>query len=398
MTRALLARAGIVLATGLVAGCGGTTPSPGADGGGRPLPPGASTAAQVATALGRDTHFLVGLGNDLRGAPDYDHNRDGVYTLGVTLDLHYAYLSGLQGSYGWPDWNPNGSFVNILTDSARAHGVTPMFTLYAMAQWGDGNLSVTTNDQYMAPYWSGVKLLFQRLAAFGGPAVVHLEPDFWAFAQRSYPDPTRMSVHVGSLVSECADLPENLVGMGKCLVRLARTYAPKVIVGLHASSWASDAGGADVAQYLLRVGLADYDLVVLDVLDRDAGCFEAHTDPNCLRGSATDAWYWDATNQTSPNFHEHLAWAKALSTAAGKPLLWWQLPLGVPSTQRGGTAGHYRDNRVQYVFDHPDEFVAAGGVGAVFGTGTGNQTDITTDGGQFQRAVTAYLASPTRLP
>ena len=63
-----------------------------------------------------------------------------------------------------------------------------------------------------------------------------------------------------------------------------------------------------------------------------------------------------------------------------------------------GTAGHYRDNRVRYLFDHPGEFVAAGGVGAVFGTGAGNQTYITTDGGQFHDAVHAYFASPTPLP
>jgi hypothetical protein len=359
-------------------------------------PSGTSTAAQVAAALGRQKQFLIGLGNDL--SPDYDHNKDGAYTLGVTLDLHYAYLVGLMGSGGWPDWNSGGTFINILTDSAKSHGVTPMFTLYSMAAWGDGNLSVTTNDQYMKAYWDGAKLLFQRLGVFGGPALVHLEPDFWGYAQRNFPDPTKMAVKVGSLAPDCAGLAEDLTGMGKCLVRLARTYAPKTLVAFHASPWASDAGGADVASYLLKLGAGDADLIALDVLDRDAGCFEAHTDPGCQRGSASDAWYWDESNATSPNFHEHLAWAKSLSDAAGKPLLWWQVPLGVPSATRGGTSGHYRDNRVHYLFNHVGEFVAAGGVGAVFGVGAANQTYITTDGGQFKNAATTYLASPTPLP
>ena len=53
---------------------------------------------------------------------------------------------------------------------------------------------------------------------------------------------------------------------------------------------------------------------------------------------------------------------------------------------------------MRYLFDHPDEFVAAGGLGAVFGTGAGNQTYITTDGGQFHDAVHAYFASPAPLP
>jgi hypothetical protein len=78
-------------------------------------------------------------------------------------------------------------------------------------------------------------------------------------------------------------------------------------------------------------------------------------------------------------------------------MLWWQLPLGVPSDTPGGTSGHYRDNRVHYLFNHIDEFIAAGGVGAAFGVGAGNQTTIDTDGDQFKNAVTKYFASPTSL-
>ena len=63
-----------------------------------------------------------------------------------------------------------------------------------------------------------------------------------------------------------------------------------------------------------------------------------------------------------------------------------------------GTAGKYRDNRVHYVFSHIAEFTAAGGLGITFGVGAGNQTYITTDGGQFQNAVTSYVAAPVTLP
>src|SRR5690606_27013063 len=108
--------------------------------------------------------------------------------------------------------------------------------------------------------------------------------------------------------------------------------------------------------------------------------------------------YWDETNQTSPNFHEHFAWAKVLSDGVGVPVLWWQLPLGVPSDTRGGTPGHYRDNRVKYLFEHVDEMIAAGGVGATFGVGADNQTPIAPDGGQFDAAVQGYFAAPATLP
>ena len=147
-----------------------------------------------------------------------------------------------------------------------------------------------------------------------------------------------------------------------------------------------------MVSFLNGIGAGEADVIVQDMLDRDAGCFEAHTDPNCQRNDGP--WYWDESNQTSPNFHEYLDWAKAISDGLGKPILWWQVPFGVPSATPGGTAGHYRDNRVHYVFSHIGEFVAAGGLGVTFGIGAGNQTYITTDGDQFKNAVTAYFAAP----
>lgn len=368
--------------------------------GGGPSPDGgfgAGSAAEVARRLNLSPHFLIGMGNDLAGAAEgYDHNRDGIYTLGTRLDLHYCYLVGLMGQGGWPDWNAGGSFVNIMTDSAAAHGVVPMFTLYSMAAWGEGNLAVLTNDNYMRPYWDGAALLFDRLNLFNQPAVVHLEPDFWGFAQRQAPggDPSRIPVHVSSLAPDCSSLPNDLTGMGRCLVRIARARAPKTMVGFHASAWAGSPG--DIVTFLNRVGASESDLLVLETLDRDAGCFEAHVDSNCQRNDGP--WYWDESNQTSPNFRQHLQYAAALNAGIGKPLLWWQTPFGVPSSTPGGSAGRYRDNRVRYVFSHIDEFVAAGGLGATFGTGAGNQTYITTDGDQFKRAVANYFGSPTPLP
>ncbi len=94
---------------------------------------------------------------------------------------------------------------------------------------------------------------------------------------------------------------------------------------------------------------------------------------------------------------DHLSWVKSVHDGIGPPMIWWQVPFGVPSATPGGTSGHYRDDRVHYMFSHFSEFVAAGGVGAVFGTGAGNQTYIDTDGGQFKAAVTKYFAAPVAL-
>ena len=90
--------------------------------------------------------------------------------------------------------------------------------------------------------------------------------------------------------------------------------------------------------------------------------------------------------------------AKKYHDGLGLPLIWWQTPLGVPSSTPGGTPQHYRDNRVHYFLTHPSELVAVGGVGVVFGAGWGTQTNITTDNGQFKTPSTAYQANPAPLP
>lgn len=347
-------------------------------------------ARDVAEKLGKK-HFLIGMGNDL----DDNHDKDGAYTLGPQLDVHYAYLVGLAGRPdGWPEWLPDGEFVTVLAETARKHGVIPMFTLYSMAGAGEGKVEVLQDAKYMKGYLDAARLLFQRLGDFGDPSIVHLEPDFWGFMQRRDPDPKQIEAQVEAHAPECVGLGDTLAGLGRCLVRMARRYSPKTLVGFHASAWAHG-DPKWIAFYLQDVGAREADLVVVEMLDRDAGCFEAKIDPNCQRDDGP--WYWDETNRTSPNFREHLSWAAALSEALQKPLLWWQLPFGVPSDKPGGKPGQYRDNRVKYLFEHVHEFVEAGGLGALFGVGAANQTYVTTDGGQFKRAVEKYRAAPVLL-
>jgi hypothetical protein len=108
--------------------------------------------------------------------------------------------------------------------------------------------------------------------------------------------------------------------------------------------------------------------------------------------------YWDETNATLPNFQQELAWAGPISEGLGLPVIWWQLPFGNPNATPGGTPSHYRDNRVHYIFGHLGQYVAAGGVGAVWGTGASGQTDVTTDDGEYQGDVMTYFQAPLALP
>ena len=352
-----------------------------------------SAERQVVAKLGLGTNFLVGLGADT--ARVTDASSVAAYSLGQKLDIHYVYLAGLD----WPSWSaPAGNWVTMHADAAKAHGVVPMFTLYQAAANGENNLAAFNTDDFMTKYWTGVRTLFTKLGAFDAPAIVHVEPDLWGFAQQHSELPSGTPMKVGSLVPECADLPSDVSGMARCVIRLSRQLSPKVVIGLSASAFGAYTNGfsdpTKIGNFLNSIGAGDGDITVLETLDRDAGCFESGADANCQRNGS---FYWDENNLAHPNFHDHLAYAKTLRTIVGKPLLWWQMPLGVPA-DAAGSSNHYRDNRVRYFFSHPSEFAAAGGIGAVFGPGAVRQTDTTTDNGQFKNAVAGYYAAPAALP
>jgi hypothetical protein len=367
----------------------GSAPAPAAPAASVPGAP--SLERQVVARLGLGSSFLLGLGNDAAGT---DPSQAHAYGLGNKVDLHYMYLSGLS----WPDWNaPAGSYVTLQANAAKSRGIVPMFTLYQAASYGENNLAAFDTTAFMTQYWRGVRLMFEQLGAFDSPAVVHIEPDLWGYTQAHSELPSGTPMKVGAIVPECTDLPADVSGMARCVIRLSRQLAPKVVIGLSASAFGAFTNGysdpARIGAYLKAIGAGEADITVVETLDRDAGCFEAASDPACQRSGS---FYWDEANVAHPNFHDHLAWARTIRDVVGKPLLWWQMPLGVPSGS-AGSAGRYRDNRVHYVFSHPEEFAAAGGIGAVFGTGAPNQTNATTDGGQFRSALAKYSASPAPL-
>lgn len=350
---------------------------------------GASAAAALAKKLGRPARLLTGLGTT---------EVADVQAQALKPDLFDRYLVGV-GASSWPSWNsPSGAYVSVVAAEADSIGAVPMFTLYQMASNGDGNLSGLADSTFMTQYWANVRLMFQKLGTYGKPAVVNLEPDFWGYVeqQATRGDPTKLVAQV-TLDADCAGLPNDVTGVAACLVRSARKYAPKAYVGFPISEWGSTSTTAVIA-FMNQIGANTADFIVFQTLDRDAGCFEVLPQPaSCQR--AGSGWYWDEANITHPDFADHLALVKQYHLGiGGLPVLWWQTPLGVPSTTPGGTNGHYRDNRVHYFLTHATQLVAAGGLGVVFSAGATGQTDITTDGGQFRALSAQYLATPAPLP
>jgi hypothetical protein len=357
-------------------------------------------AAALAKRLGLPNRLLIGLGS---GGADTTL----IQTQGLKPDFYERYLVGLTSGGGWTTWNtPSGAYAKYQMQAADSVGAVPMFTLFQFSADNTSDMTDLADATFMQTYWSDLVTLFNQVNQFGKPAVLSVEPDFWGFAQmvtdNTHGGDPAQAPAVLSTDAACAGLPANLTGFAPCLLKLAHKYAPKAAIGFPPSDWGGSSL-ASVVKFMNQLGTAQGDFIVMQTLDRDAGCPEqaaltpATAQADCARGQGN--WYWDETNQTHPNFQDNFAMASSFHTGiGGLPIMWWQTPFGVPSATPGGTAGHYRDNRVDYFLKHPSELVAVGGLGVVFGAGAENQTTPATDGGQFQTLSTKYLASPVALP
>lgn len=374
--------------------------SGGSSSGGSGTSSGTGPAAMLAARLGKPNRLLIGLGS---GGADTTL----INSQGLKPDIFELYLVGVDSNGGWTTWDaPAGAYAGWVMSQAASVGATPMFTVF---QFSADNLTDTTslNDPtYMSSYWSDLNILFSLAHQFGKPVMINLEPDFFGFAQSvansSYGgDPTQVPA-VLSTDSACSGLPNNLTGFIPCVLNLRNKYATNVFVGIPPASWGGSSL-ASVISFMNQLGAQQADFIVMQTLDRDAGCYEqgaltpTTTQADCVHGQGT--WYWDETNQTHPNFQDNFDMTLSFHNGIGNlPVVWWQTPFGVPSAIPGGTPGHFRDNRVDYFLKHPTQLTAVGGMGVVFGAGAENQTTPATDGGQFQTLSAQYLANPAPLP
>ncbi|MFE8601979.1 hypothetical protein [Archangium violaceum] len=303
------------------------------------------------------------------------------------------------GCWQWDQQAP-GQYLRDFLQAAAVRKQIPMITYYELLHTSgvvDGTAEVlrVVDASLMRRYFNDWRFVLKQIGST--TALLHLEPDFWAYAQFLALDPRLLPAAVASAnPTDCGHLPNSVAGMGRCLISMARKYAPNAKVGLHASAWATKLDAhlntnplldvtveaRKVADFLSLCGAAEGDFIAVEASDRDAQWYEVTT--------GTLRW-WDPSNFNYPSFRQAFSWSKALSERLGKPHLWWQLPVGNMSLP--GTWERWRDNRLDYFFDHPDQVAAAHGFGMVFGAGMEGQTNPSTDGGHFLRRSKAYFAS-----
>jgi len=358
---------------------------------------GASMSDATATSAPFDLRYLYLAGGIFDGQSPCQSCATGCTDKGVSC-------ANSVGCAWWGCWqydqDPPGGYARGFFGTAVTNSEFPMITYYQVlpasgAGEGAPEVAATNDVAFMQRYIADWRFLLDQVA--GLHVFLHIEPDFWGYAEQVNSDPHAIPAAVASANSECSGFENSIAGLGRCMIDMVRRHAPSALVGLHGSGWATkvdalqnrstsfDVSGeaAKLGAFLSECGATDSDYVVVDASDRDAAWYESQ---------GQDRW-WDATNATLPNFHQAFAWAKALAERVGKPIVWWQLPVGNMSL--GNTNQHWQDNRVDYFFDHMDEVAAAHGVAALFGAGDGNQTTPETDGGHLVSRVKAYAAAPT---
>src|SRR5262249_31024893 len=147
-------------------------------------------------------------------------------------------------------------------------------------------------------YLADFRFMLQQIGQ--APALIHVEPDFWGYAEQQNPDPHALPAAVAS--PDCGGEEQTIAGLGRCFVTLARKYAPNAQIGLHASGWSTKMdvlmntnasfdvpgeAGKTVA-FLAAAGGDLMDFVAVDWSDRDAGFYMS---------MGRNTW-WDATNAT----------------------------------------------------------------------------------------------------
>ncbi|NBD09134.1 hypothetical protein [Corallococcus silvisoli] len=383
----------------------------------------AATGVQGPVPPAFQDRFMVGLFEEAGQSWMRDSN--------VPWDARYRYFTK-----GWADnWGygaHDGSWAAGFFTETQAQGFVPVVTYYQLfGEPGGGEqetLAKLRNASTMRSYFEDVKLLLQRAKAFGGPVIVHVEPDVVGLLQsQTNANPNAAAAIASSGMPELTGLPNTVAGWSLAFLQLRKAVgANNVVLGLHISAWASGKDIAfnsltdplqpevdKVAAFVNPLGLAanstgaTYDVLVGDPLDRDADFYR-------LTQGADHSWDMsDTASLTSRSYNRYAEWLRLFNQTTGKRWVLWQIPLGnshhLNINNSGGPRQGYKDNRTEYFFGasgdtHRRKFANVGVVALLYGAGAGGQSsyqnDLATDGQPYlkQRAGTFLNAGGLRLP
>ena len=351
------------------------------------------------------------------------------YTNNLTnkrIDMRYVYING--GPYlGWRTWTSvdGGRAITFIRESKKL-GIIPYFVYYNIP---DGGESYSTDKQhiedptYMSDYFKNLKFFLDIVRTEGGDETVGivLEPDFIGYMMQNSngrtPIPlnqllakTSASHTSGVLTSSDPTFPDNIQGLIQAINYTIKKYAPNAYYGWQFNLWASPgitvgipsnglmhvtdtmgiASGRTaitneanaIASYYLNGGITSNgaNFISIDKYGLDAG-ISSPANPSA------STWFWNADH-----WNNYLLFTKTLSTAAGKPAILWQIPVGHINTSQlanpysaglfpdlNNTSQHYEDSSPDFFLG--DSFQPGSGRFSYFSTNLGADPKISTSGG-----------------
>lgn len=243
---------------------------------------------------------------------------------------------------------------------------------------GDGPSEVVAINRLdlLTRYLNDYRFFLQKIG--NSHDAIDLEPDFWGFA-RSLGNLHQVPAQVsGANPTDCRSQEDSAAGLARCLIAMARKYAPNAAVGLHLScfDWEWENNVAKCVKDYADLGAQNGDFLVSDVSDRDAGWYAqpAH--------GGYDKFWTDQKATAALRFY------KTMAESVGKPVVLWQIPVG--NMAQNNTPNHYKDDKVDWFFGHMDQVANAHVAALLFGAGWTEQTTPETDGGNLIRKTIAY--------
>jgi hypothetical protein len=351
-------------------------------------------------------------------------------------DYQYQYLAGDIFSNGWATWNsPTGEFARAFLTQVNLLGKMPVFTYYnivpAKKRFEDPAFTNLNDAEVMNKYFDDFKLLLQICKNYGKPVIIHYEPDLFGYTQMFKNDASKSTIKVAlSNHADVQNFTNDAKGLAQAIVSMRNKYAPNVLLGWHASQWATghdvikgkhnpEELGIETADYYASLN-APFDIIFSEFSDRDAGYDQF------VNGKPNSVWsvHPSSTNGNVSDYDRFKRFLTALNRKTEKKIILWQIPIGNSLTNTcNNTPGHFKDNKAEYFLqpmlesgnvDNLNAYGDAGVIALLFGRGaedctsfmdkkadgiTGANETADDDGGYLRKGVKAYYnRGPVVLP
>jgi len=371
-----------------------------------PAPPPAPASSSPAAGGGGSTKRFMGSSTVLVGA-----SMDDSSAKAAPFDLRYAYVHSQPAASSswysaarcqdawtgwWGCWNGSttapGTYVTYRSAQAaqatyegRPRPQKFFFTWYSLRDLGDaagqgdgpGEVVAINRVDLLTRYLNDYRFFLQKIGT--SDAGIDLEPDFWGFA-RSLGNLHQVPAQVsGANPTDCGSQENSAAGLARCLIAMARKYAPNAAVGLHLSCFDWESNIPKCVKDYADLGAANGDFLVSDVSDRDAGWYAQPSH------GGLDKFWNDQKAAAALRFY------KTMAESVGKPVALWQIPVG--NMAQNNTANHYKDDKVDWFFGHLNQVADAHIAALLFGAGWTEQTTPETDGGNLINKTIAYRKS-----